>query len=269
MRHGRDGKRHGAKERRRPAEKGRKEAADRHRDHSGGARRRLFGPLRLRRLPEVFFPNTTINEVDVAGCTVAQAAERLRAELPGRQVEFYLPSPDKTGDGVSAPEGDTLYDEVPAATVTYRDLGVTEDLDYENDAQTVLDLCQTQRGFFSRGWEYLACLVGAHGARGIAPEPEEDIFQSQMEQLSGQFSKEPQDTAYTVDENGLQVTLAQNGLAVSADALGGGHEALFQQCHRRGSRPDLCGRRPDPLRQDHDRSGDPRRRLRRCEKRRV
>ena len=79
---------------------------------------------------EVFFPNTTINEVDVAGCTVAQAAERLRAELPGRQVEFYLPSPDKTGDGVSAPEGDTLYDEVPAATVTYRDLGVTEDLDY-------------------------------------------------------------------------------------------------------------------------------------------
>ena len=168
---------------------------------------------------DVFYPNTTINEVDVAGCTVAQAAERLRAELPGRQVEFYLPSPDKTGDGASAPEGETLYDEAPAATVTYRDLGVTEDLDYENDAQTVLDLCQTQRGFFSRGWEYLACLVGAHGARGIAPEPEEDIFQSQMEQLSGQFSKEPQDTAYTVDENGLQVTLAQNGLAVSADAL--------------------------------------------------
>ena len=46
---------------------------------------------------EVFYPNTTINEVDVAGCTVAEAAERLRAELPGRQVEFYLPLPDQTG----------------------------------------------------------------------------------------------------------------------------------------------------------------------------
>ena len=168
---------------------------------------------------EVFYPNTTINDVDVAGCTVTEAAERLRAELPGRQVEFYLPLPDETGDGVSAPEGDTLYDESPAATVTYRDLGVTEELDYENDAQLVFDLAQVQTGFFTRGWNYLGCLFGSRGTKGITLAPEEDIFQSQMEQLSGQFSKEPQDTTYTVDENGLQVTLAQNGLAVSPAAL--------------------------------------------------
>ena len=168
---------------------------------------------------EVFYPNTTINDVDVAGCTVTEAAERLRAELPGRQVEFYLPLPDETSDGVSAPEGDTLYDESPAATVTYRDLGVTEELDYENDAQLVFDLAQVQTGFFSRGWNYLGCLFGSRGTKGITLAPEEDIFQSQMEQLSGQFSKEPQDTTYTVDENGLQVTLAQNGLAVSPAAL--------------------------------------------------
>lgn len=168
---------------------------------------------------EVFYPNTTINDVDVAGCTVAEAAERLRAELPGRQVEFYLPLPDQTGDGISAPEGDTLYDEAPAATVTYRDLGVTEELDYENDAQLVFDLAQVRTGFFTRGWNYLGCLFGSMGTKGITLEPEEDTFQFQMEQLSGQFSKEPQDTAYAVDENGLQVTLAQNGLAVSTDAL--------------------------------------------------
>jgi len=168
---------------------------------------------------EVFYPNTTINDVDVAGCTVTEAAERLRAELPGRQVEFYLPLPDETGDGASAPEGDTLYDEAPAATVTYRDLGVTENLDYENDAQLVFDLAQVRTGFFTRGWSYLGCLFGSMGTKGITLEPEEDIFQSQMEQLSGHFSKEPQDTAYTVDENGLQVTLAQNGLAVSPAAL--------------------------------------------------
>lgn len=168
---------------------------------------------------DVFYPNTTINEVDVAGCTVAEAAERLRAELPGRQVEFYLPLPDKTGDGISAPEGDTLYDETPAATVTYADLGVTDTLDYETDAQLVFDLAQVRTGFFTRGWNYLGCLFGSRGTKGIALEPQADTFQSQMEQLSGQFSKDPQDTAYTVDENGLQVTLAQNGLAVSADAL--------------------------------------------------
>ena len=168
---------------------------------------------------EVFYPNTTINDVDVAGCTVAEAAERLRAELPGRQVEFYLPLPDETGDGASAPEGEPLYDESPAATVTYRDLGVTEELDYENDAQLVFDLAQVQTGFFTRGWNYLGCLFGSRGTKGITLAPEENIFQSQMEQLSGQFSKEPQDTTYTVDENGLQVTLAQNGLAVSPAAL--------------------------------------------------
>ena len=168
---------------------------------------------------EVFYPNTTINEVDVAGCTVAEAAERLRAELPGRQVEFYLPLSDQTGDGASTPAGDTLYDEAPAATVTYRDLGVTEALDYETQAQFTFDTIQGRSSFFARGWEYLACLVGADGRLSIVLEPEEDIFQSQMEQLSGQFSKEPQDTAYTVDENGLQVTLAQNGLSVSPAAL--------------------------------------------------
>ncbi len=168
---------------------------------------------------EVFYPNTTINEVDVAGCTVAEAAERLRAELPGRQVEFYLPLSGQTGDGASTPAGDSLYDEAPAATVTYRDLGVTEALDYETQAQFTFDTIQGRSSFFVRGWEYLACLVGADGRLSIVLEPEEDIFQSQMEQLSGQFSKEPQDTAYTVDENGLQVTLAQNGLSVSPAAL--------------------------------------------------
>lgn len=166
---------------------------------------------------DTFYPNTTINGVDVAGCTVSQAAERLRTELPERTMEFYLPRTDETEDGETAPEGEVLYDETPAATVTYRELGVTEALDYE--PQLAFDLTQSRTGFFSRGWEYLACLVGFQGVRGIPLEPEEDIFQAEMELLSQQFSREPQDTAYTVDENGLQVTLAQNGLSVTAADL--------------------------------------------------
>lgn len=219
MRHGRDGKRHGAKERRCRLKKSGKKPLIVIGIILAVLAAAYLGVCAYAGSLDVFYPNTTINEVDVAGCTVAQAAERLRAELPGRQVEFYLPLPDKTGDGASAPEGEILYDEAPAATVTYRDLGVTEDLDYENDAQLVFDLAQVRTGFFTRGWNYLGCLFGSRGTKGITLEPEEDIFQAQMEQLSGQFSKEPQDTAYTVDENGLQVTLAQNGLAVSADAL--------------------------------------------------
>ncbi len=62
---------------------------------------------------DTFYPNTTINGVDVAGLTAEQAAERLRQEIPEETVEFYLPRADETGDGESAPEGDMLYDETP------------------------------------------------------------------------------------------------------------------------------------------------------------
>ena len=67
---------------------------------------------------DVFFPNTTINGVDVAGMTVQQAGEELGSTLPQRTMAFYLPLTDKSGDGVTAPEGETLYDPEPAATVS-------------------------------------------------------------------------------------------------------------------------------------------------------
>lgn len=46
---------------------------------------------------DIFYPNTTINGVDVAGLTAEQAAERLRQEIPEETVEFYLPLADETG----------------------------------------------------------------------------------------------------------------------------------------------------------------------------
>ena len=67
---------------------------------------------------DTFYPNTTINGVDVAGLTPEQAAERLRQEVPAETVEFYLPRTDETGDGESAPEEVTLYEETPAAVCT-------------------------------------------------------------------------------------------------------------------------------------------------------
>ena len=68
---------------------------------------------------DIFYPNTTINGVDVAGLTAEQAAERLRQEIPEETVEFYLPLADETGDGESAPEGDMLYgaDPTPYAPI--------------------------------------------------------------------------------------------------------------------------------------------------------
>lgn len=168
---------------------------------------------------DTFYPNTTINDVAVGGMTVSQAAEQLRQVLPEKNIEFYLPSADQTGDGQSAPEGEVLYDEDPAATVSYRDLGITDALDYEASARQVFDLTQSETGFFARGWNYLACLTGSRSAKGMSLKPEETVFQEKTAQLAEEFSRESQDTAYEVTEDGLSVTMARNGLSVSADDL--------------------------------------------------
>ena len=168
---------------------------------------------------DIFYPNTTINRVDVAGLTAEQAAERLRQEIPEETVEFYLPLADETGDGESAPEGDMLYGADPDAVCTYRELGITEELDYEVSAQSAFDAVQGRSSFFVKGWEYLACLVGADGQLGVVLEPEEDIFQVKMEQLSEQFSREAQDASYEVTEDAVEITKALNGLSVSAADL--------------------------------------------------
>ena len=168
---------------------------------------------------DIFYPNTTINGVDVAGLTAEQAAERLRQEIPEETVEFYLPLADETGDGESAPEGDMLYGADPDAVCTYRELGITEELDYEVSAQSAFDAVQGRSSFFVKGWEYLACLVGADGQLGVVLEPEEDIFQVKMEQLSEQFSREAQDASYEVTEDAVEITKALNGLSVSAADL--------------------------------------------------
>lgn len=168
---------------------------------------------------DTFYPNTTINDVAVGGLTVSQAAEQLRQVLPEKNMEFYLPSADQTGDGETAPEGEVLYDETPAATVSYRDLGITDALDYETSAQQVFDQSQRETGFFARGWNFLTSLAGSRGAKGISLEPEEAVFADKAAQLAEEFSREPQDTAYEVTEDGIQVTMAQNGLSVSAGDL--------------------------------------------------
>ena len=167
---------------------------------------------------DIFYPNTTINGVDVAGLTAEQAAERLRQEIPEETVEFYLPLADETGDGESAPEGDMLYGADPDAVCTYRELGITEELDYEVSAQSAFDAVQG-RAAFCQGLGVSCYLVGADGQLGVVLEPEEDIFQVKMEQLSEQFSREAQDASYEVTEDAVEITKALNGLSVSAADL--------------------------------------------------
>ncbi len=179
---------------------------------------------------DAFFPNTIIDGVDVSGLTPAQAAQTLRDAIPEKTLDFYLPLADEAGDGVSAPEGETLYETSPAATVTYRDLGVTEALDHDAAVQQLFDRTQGQEGFLASGWSYLSRLFGEY-ALSLPLEPEAYTFRTETAQLAETFSREPQDTSYALAEDSLQVTLAQNGLSVSHTALERAvEEALSAYC---------------------------------------
>lgn len=164
---------------------------------------------------DVFFPNTTINGVDVAGMTVQQAGEELGSTLPQRTMAFYLPLTDKSGDGVTAPEGETLYDPEPAATVSCESLGITQDLDYTAYAQSVYDRSQGQSGFFQGGWSFLAHLFHSQGAKGVYLEPDETVFRQKLSELAQTFSRPAQDTSYEVGQDSLTVTRELDGLAVT------------------------------------------------------
>ena len=164
---------------------------------------------------DVFFPNTTINGVDVAGMTVQQAGEELGSTLPQRTMAFYLPLTDKSGDGVTAPEGETLYDPEPAATVSCESLGITQDVDYTAYAQSVYDRSQGQSGFFQGGWSFLAHLFHSQGAKGVYLEPDETVFPQKLSELAQTFSRPAQDASYAVGQDSLTVTRELDGLAVT------------------------------------------------------
>ena len=164
---------------------------------------------------DVFFPNTTINGVDVAGMTVQQAGEELGSTLPQRTMAFYLPLTDKSGDGVTAPEGETLYDPEPAATVSCESLGITQDVDYTAYAQSVYDRSQGQSGFFQGGWSFLAHLFHSQGAKGVYLEPDGTVFRQKLSELAQTFSRPAQDASYEVGQDSLTVTRELDGLAVT------------------------------------------------------
>ena len=81
------------------------------------------------------------------------------------------------------------------------------------------------------GWYFLKTLVGNHGAKGILLDPEEHILTQQMQQLAEDFSREPLDTAHAVAEGGLEITMAQNGLAVTAAELTEETRAALREGH--------------------------------------
>ena len=104
---------------------------------------------------------------------------------------FIYRWPMRPGMGRSAPEGDVAVRRRPLTP--YAPIGSwasQRNWTMRSVPNPHLMPCQGRSSFLVKGWEYLACLVGADGQLGVVLEPEEDIFQVKMEQLSEQFSRE-------------------------------------------------------------------------------
>jgi len=148
-----------------------------------------------------FFPNTTLNGVEIGGLTTSQAAERLEKELLSRTCDLYLNK--DTGD--------------PAATVTYSALGVKPASDYAGMSSDAYAL-QRKAGFFGEGAVYLKGLLGS---ASLAADMSWDSGQLDtiVKKLAADFSYGPEETSYELGDGCVLVTKAKDGQTVSEEDL--------------------------------------------------
>ena len=144
-----------------------------------------------------FFPNTTLNGVEIGGLTAAKAVEKLEKELPSRTCDIYL----------NKDAGD------PSATVTYSALGVKPASGYADMATDAYAL-QRKAGFFGGGIMYLKGLLGnAHLAADMTWNS--DQLDTIVKKLAADFSYDPKGTSYELGDNCVLVTKATDGQTVS------------------------------------------------------
>jgi vancomycin resistance protein YoaR len=147
-----------------------------------------------------FFPNYSINQVDVGGMTQAQAAEALQSKLPNVKVEICYPD-QKT----------------PVETKTVSELGFSQKSDYAEIARQFYD--ENRSGsFFTAGWRYLRAFSGT--GEGYAPYVEnQQKLKSESETLAKKLSVTPVDSAYSLKASTLEIVKAKDGYQISAQEL--------------------------------------------------
>ncbi len=147
-----------------------------------------------------FFPNYSINGVDVGGMTQIQAADALEVRLPNVKVNLYFPD-QKT----------------PVATETVSALGFSPKSSYEALARKFYQKNRSG-GFFSAGWRYLRALTG--NSEGFSPYiTNERKLKQESAALAKKLSIAPIDSAYRLKDTSLEITKSKNGYAVNAKEL--------------------------------------------------
>lgn len=147
-----------------------------------------------------FFPNYSINQVDVGGMTQLQAADALENKLPNVEVQICFP------DQKAAVE-----------TKTVSELGFSQKESYTELARQFYE--KNRNGsFITAGWRYLRALTG--NGEGFAPYVEnESKLKSAVESLAKKLSVSPINSTYTLKDSSLEIVKSKDGYKIDAEEL--------------------------------------------------
>ena len=152
-----------------------------------------------------FFPGYHIENVDVGGMTVSQAASALKAELTGRTFSVWL----------DQQEGD------PAMILNANQLGLLPDgesTDYTALAQAAYNDCRSG-SFLSGGYEYYLSMRQGAGSCYVLPTAADAICLETAQSVAKKLSIMPVDAAYSMEGTSLVTLTPKDGRTVNARAL--------------------------------------------------
>ena len=169
---------------------------------------------------DTFYPNSSINFIDVSGLTPEEAQAKLEKEVPAFEVPIY--SEEEFYRTYTAE--DPL---VPLAAATLESLGFNPEAEEQNPAEWVgtLWFLQTAKPFLSKGWDYFQHLTGSRGGAIFSYYLEGSKFEAAVESIRQQLTVPAVDTTYTLEENAICITRAKDGYYAERDTL---KEALSQ-----------------------------------------
>ena len=158
---------------------------------------------------DTFYPNSNINFIDVSGLTPEEAQAKLDEELPAFEVPLYnAENPDPANPLLTVTLAELGYDrEAAGQSSTYEDWPGT------------LRFQQSAKPFLAKGWDYIQHMMGNRGSAVFVYDLEGSKFEAAVDSIRQQLTVPALDTAYTLEENAIQITKAKDGCFVDRDAL--------------------------------------------------
>jgi vancomycin resistance protein YoaR len=156
-----------------------------------------------------FYPNYTINGVEVGGMTANEAQKHLERQLPATTVSIYA-------DAAPA-EDESAAERTPVADVTLEALGYTaEGMD---GVGADFMSAQKNRSFFTAGWQYLSSALHTADGGWTALQADDTTFRDEIRALADQLNEAPLDGSYTIGSDAVSIVKARDGRKLDEDAL--------------------------------------------------